>query len=1034
MGATYTRQSDYSDGDTITAADTNDEFDQLLAAFAASSGHTHDGTTAEGGPVTKLLGNTLTFGAGTSGTDITITFDGETNDGVFKWMEDEDYFEFSDDILIASTEKIQFRDTAIYINSSADGQLDLVADTEIQIAATTVDINGAVEISGTTAQVGVLTTTATQVATGGITSGSNIVSDTDSTDDLGTTSVRWANLYVDAITATDQITATGFTGTLDGILGSGSAAAATVTTLDTSGAVNLNLVTDSTSSTSGALIVDGGVGIAKKLYVGTDLDVDGTTNLDVVDIDGAVDMASTLAVAGVLTGASLDISGDIDIDGTANLDIVDIDGAVDMATTLAVAGNVDFNGDLDVDGTTNLDVVDIDGAVDMASTLQVDGAITNSSTIVSAGKITADAGIDIDNFNIDGTTIALSSGNLDIDVAGNVTIDADGGTVTFADGGASLGTITSSGYSGTAAVATTVTITDNESTNENNAIVFTSGGDLDGGNIGLESDGDLKYNPSTGTLSATNISVSGTFSTVDSVTMSANNAVIFEGATADAHETTLTVVDATADRTITLPNVSGTVPVLAAASNTQVTSTPEELNLLDGITAGTVSASLAVIADSNKDITGFRNVTLTGELDAGSLDVSGDIDVDGTTNLDVVDIDGAVDMASTLTVAGVVDITDTTDSSDATGDTGALRTEGGASIAKKLYVGTDLDVDGTANLDIVDIDGAVDMASTLTVGGVVSVTDGSAASPAITNTGDTNTGIYWLDADKIAVTTAGSTRLSIDSNGFFDVTGAGNDIARFSGANSAALFIRNDTANQFILHTSTDDALVLGTGGNNDRLTIDSAGAATFSGTLTSTGKITADAGIDIDNFNIDGTTIALSSGNMTLDAAGSILLDSADGGSTQFQDSGTAFGNIYASSGNMLMKSTQSDKDMTFQGNDGGSQINALVLDMSAAGAATFNNDVTAFSDERLKSNITTIPDALSKVSEMRGVHYVRNETGKDSTGVIAQELQKIAPELVLTAEDEMGTLSVNYGNITGYLIEAIKELSARVKELESK
>ena len=550
-------------------------------------------------------------------------------------MEDEDYFEFSDDILIASTEKIQFRDTAIYINSSADGQLDLVADTEIQIAATTVDINGAVEISGTTAQVGVLTTTATQVATGGITSGSNIVSDTDSTDDLGTTSVRWANLYVDAITATDQITATGFTGTLDGILGSGSAAAATVTTLDTSGAVNLNLVTDSTSSTSGALIVDGGVGIAKKLYVGTDLDVDGTTNLDVVDIDGAVDMASTLAVAGVLTGASLDISGDIDIDGTANLDIVDIDGAVNIAadTTIASTNKIIFNDAsqfIHAPSATVLDLAATDEIELTATLVDVVGNFTNSGTIVSAGKITADAGIDIDNFNIDGTTIALSSGNLDIDVAGNVTIDADGGTVTFADGGASLGTITSSGYSGTAAVATTVTITDNESTNENNAIVFTSGGDLDGGNIGLESDGDLKYNPSTGTLSATNISVSGTFSTVDSVTMSANNAVIFEGATADAHETTLTVVDATADRTITLPNVSGTVPVLAAASNTQVTSTPEELNLLDGITAGTVSASLAVIADSNKDITGFRNVTLTGELDAGSLDVSGDIDVDGT--------------------------------------------------------------------------------------------------------------------------------------------------------------------------------------------------------------------------------------------------------------------------------------------------------------------------------------------------------------------------------------------------------------------
>ena len=137
MGATYTRQSSYTDGDVITAAHTNDEFDQLLAAFQASTGHTHDGTANEGGPITKLLGNTLTFGAGTAGTDITITFDGETSDGVLKWMEDEDYFEFSDDILVASTEKLQFRDTAIYINSSTDGQLDLVADGAVSIDAGT---------------------------------------------------------------------------------------------------------------------------------------------------------------------------------------------------------------------------------------------------------------------------------------------------------------------------------------------------------------------------------------------------------------------------------------------------------------------------------------------------------------------------------------------------------------------------------------------------------------------------------------------------------------------------------------------------------------------------------------------------------------------------------------------------------------------------------------------------------------------------------------------------------------------------------
>ena len=150
MAGYSARQSSYSDGDVITAAQSNSEFDALVSAFNVSSGHSHDGSTAgDGGPITKLFGNSLIFGDGTTDQDITVAFNANGNDGEFKWMEDEDYFEFSDDILIASTEKLQFRDTAIYINSSADGQLDLVADTEIQIAATTIDMNGNVDVSGT---------------------------------------------------------------------------------------------------------------------------------------------------------------------------------------------------------------------------------------------------------------------------------------------------------------------------------------------------------------------------------------------------------------------------------------------------------------------------------------------------------------------------------------------------------------------------------------------------------------------------------------------------------------------------------------------------------------------------------------------------------------------------------------------------------------------------------------------------------------------------------------------------------------------
>ena len=150
MGATYTRQSSSAivDGGIIEAADINAEFNELLAAFAVTSGHTHDGTAAEGGPITKLLGTAITIGDATAGTDIAVTFDGETADGVLTWMEDEDYFKFSDDILMNSTERLNFGDTGTYIFQSTDGQLDIVADTEVQIAATTVDINGAVDISG----------------------------------------------------------------------------------------------------------------------------------------------------------------------------------------------------------------------------------------------------------------------------------------------------------------------------------------------------------------------------------------------------------------------------------------------------------------------------------------------------------------------------------------------------------------------------------------------------------------------------------------------------------------------------------------------------------------------------------------------------------------------------------------------------------------------------------------------------------------------------------------------------------------------
>ena len=334
----------------------------------------------------------LTIGSGSAGVDYTLTFDGADSDGVLTWMEDEDYFKFSDDILINSTEKIQFYDTGLYIYSSTDGQLDIVADTEIQIAATTVDLNGNLDVSGTVVAVGNITTSGTVEPAGDTAAGDNAA--------IGYTSV-------------------------DGL---------------------------------------------------------------------------------IITGQ----------------------------------------------GSTN------------------DVTIKNDA---------------------DAIVMRVPTGTDDVVFTDNVTISGD-------------------------------------------------------------------------------LTVTGTTTQVDTVTMEAANAVVFEGATADDHETTLTIVDPTADRTINLPNQSGTVPVLAAASNTAVTSTPEELNKLDGVTAttaqinnatlttsttaelnkldgatvvvgeinaldlgstaiGTAIASKAVVLDANKDYTGLRNFTVTGELDAATGDFSSDVDIDG---------------------------------------------------------------------------------------------------------------------------------------------------------------------------------------------------------------------------------------------------------------------------------------------------------------------------------------------------------------------------------------------------------------------
>ena len=206
--------------------------------------------------------------------------------------------------------------------------------------------------------------------------------------------------------------------------------------------------------------------------------------------------------------------------------------------------------------------------------------------------------------------------------------------------------------------------------------------------------------------------------------------------------------------------------------------------------------------------------------------------------------------------------------------------------------------------------------------------------------------------------------------------------------------------------------------------------AAASKMTLSSAGVLQVDGGIKVDDITIDGSEIDFSTtGDFTIDAGGDVVIDAA-GSNIILKKAGTSFGSLNNISNDFKVKSEISDQDFVVLGNDGGTEITAMTLDMSAAGAATFNNNVTAFSDERLKSDITTLKSSLEKVLQMRGVSYTRNDNieGGEQIGVIAQEVEKFYPQVVLTADDERGTKSVDYGRLTAVLIEAVKELSELV------
>ena len=202
----------------------------------------------------------------------------------------------------------------------------------------------------------------------------------------------------------------------------------------------------------------------------------------------------------------------------------------------------------------------------------------------------------------------------------------------------------------TSATSTTVADADRVVLNDNGSMVQVAVTDL-----AAYFDDEITAMPNLVTTAATTVgalnsgSITSGFGTIDTGSSTITTTGLITGGSLDIDDvlingTTIGHTDDTDLLTVAsgLLTVAGEISVTTLdIGGTNVTSTAAELNLVDGITAGTVSASLAVIADSNKDISGFRNVTLTGELDAGSLDISGDADIDGTLEADAITVNGA---------------------------------------------------------------------------------------------------------------------------------------------------------------------------------------------------------------------------------------------------------------------------------------------------------------------------------------------------------------------------------------------------------
>jgi len=609
------------------------------------------------------------------------------------------------------------------------------------------------------------------------------------------------------------------------------------------------------------------------------------------------DDAMTIADGGVVTFSQTPVlSGAGLTAGTSPLTTLDIDGATDIGAAVVDADL--FIIDDGANGTNRKvtaarvkTYMGAEGGAFSLANLDIDGATDLGAAIVDADEFIIDDGGSGTNRKVDASRLKTYIGGdaggfpltaLDIDGGtdiGAAIVDADLFIVDDGAGGANRKTAASrittyvSNLTLTTAAQANVTSLGTLTTLTIDNVI------INGSTIGHTSDTDLI------TVADGIVTVAG-----------------------EVSMTTLDIGGTNVTSTATELNLLDGVSGLVQADLTKLaalTSTAAELNTTDGVTLGTAIASKVVTTDSNIDTTGQRNLTISGELDAATLDISGAIDVAGNSVL------ASVDVTAVATAA-----TFEPDGDTAAGDNAAI----GFTAAEGLILtgqGTtnDVTIKNDADADVIEIPtGSVNvtMAGTLAVTGVVSG----------------------------AGFTAGSATLAESELELLDGLTAGTAIASkvvTTDANIDNSGMRNLTIS-----------------GELDAATLDISGAIDVAGTAV------LDGGVEIDNFTINGAEIDLSSGDLLVDVAGDITLD-AGGGDFLFNVATTNILKITNSSSDVIIKPVVDAKDIIFQQRDGTS-----ILEINDGAFAKFTAAAIAPEAALTDASTVTINALTQSVSKI--------------------------------------------------------------------